>query len=213
MSDIGLDVGQANELKMAFRRHDWSNENIKRLCESSLLTEVLRVMRGDSEIVSVDRVVNLNVIRKTDPSDPVVIKHLEQGVKKWREIRFTYIDPYDLQYTTCGEFSEEYEQARGINPETIQPWYLNGQTPANICLRDFLIENPHLMPKKEFRSPILFWGTIFKSPYKNRHPNWTVPGIHRNFDGSLRPIQRFVIPPTKEDFNIVDYRDSCVVLI
>ena len=29
MSDLMLDVGLANELKMAFRRGDWTNEEIK----------------------------------------------------------------------------------------------------------------------------------------------------------------------------------------
>lgn len=35
MSDLMLDVDQAGELKAAFRRGDWTNAEIKRLCEGN----------------------------------------------------------------------------------------------------------------------------------------------------------------------------------
>ena len=52
MSEIKLDVDQASELKAAFRREDWTNEEIKMLCErKGLLASVKRVLAGVAEVV------------------------------------------------------------------------------------------------------------------------------------------------------------------
>ncbi len=52
MSEIKLDVDQASELKAAFRREDYSNEEIKMLCErKGLLADVRRVLRGHATIM------------------------------------------------------------------------------------------------------------------------------------------------------------------
>lgn len=53
--ELMLDVGQANELKLAFRRHGWTNEEIKRLCEGTVLGDVRRVIRGEAEIRPIGR--------------------------------------------------------------------------------------------------------------------------------------------------------------
>lgn len=49
--ELQLDVGQAVELKEAFRRGPWTNAKIKRLCEGNLLTRVCGVIDGLAEIV------------------------------------------------------------------------------------------------------------------------------------------------------------------
>lgn len=51
MSDLMLDVDQAGELKAAFRRGNWTNAFIKRLCEGDILSRVLLVLEGKAEIV------------------------------------------------------------------------------------------------------------------------------------------------------------------
>lgn len=55
-NELMLDVGQANELKLAFRREgDWNNEKIKALTERrGLLTQVLDVLEGRSQIVVIN---------------------------------------------------------------------------------------------------------------------------------------------------------------
>jgi ribosomal protein S27E len=45
-----LDVGQANELKLAFRRANYTNDDIKRLCEGTILADVRNVLIGCAEI-------------------------------------------------------------------------------------------------------------------------------------------------------------------
>jgi molybdopterin converting factor small subunit len=55
MSDLMLDVGLANELKLAFRRNNsgdrsWTSEKIKSLSEGDTLARVLDVLDGRAEI-------------------------------------------------------------------------------------------------------------------------------------------------------------------
>ena len=51
MSDLMLDVDQAGELKAAFRRSDWTNGQIKRLCEGDILFRIRQVLENKAEIV------------------------------------------------------------------------------------------------------------------------------------------------------------------
>lgn len=55
-NELMLDVGQANELKLAFRREgNWDNEKIKALTERrGFLTQVLDVLEGRSQIFVLD---------------------------------------------------------------------------------------------------------------------------------------------------------------
>jgi len=46
-----LDVGLANELKLAFRRAGYTSEDIKRLCEGDILADVRRVFFGSGTTV------------------------------------------------------------------------------------------------------------------------------------------------------------------
>jgi hypothetical protein len=50
VSDLMLDVDQAGELKAAFRRGNWTNAEIKTLCEGDVLADVRRVILGHAEI-------------------------------------------------------------------------------------------------------------------------------------------------------------------
>ena len=78
MSDLMLDVGLANELKLAFRREgnresNWTGERIKRLADTpGLLSSVLDVMDGNAEIKPIPFVRRLStepvVIPETDGS-------------------------------------------------------------------------------------------------------------------------------------------------
>lgn len=52
-NELMLDVGQANELKLAFRRAGFTNRDIKKLCEGRLLTDVLAVIHGTYRIIPI----------------------------------------------------------------------------------------------------------------------------------------------------------------
>jgi len=49
-NDLMLDVSQAAELKLAFRRNGWNNAQIKTLSEGDILAKVLQVITGQAEI-------------------------------------------------------------------------------------------------------------------------------------------------------------------
>ena len=49
-NDLMLDVSQAAELKLAFRRTGWNNAEIKTLSEGDILADVLKVIRGQAKI-------------------------------------------------------------------------------------------------------------------------------------------------------------------
>lgn len=63
MSDLMLDVGLANELKMAFRRHGYSSEEIKKLSEGNFLGQFLLVLRGRAEVVAKSILAFLRTVR------------------------------------------------------------------------------------------------------------------------------------------------------
>ncbi|HUQ30188.1 MAG TPA: hypothetical protein VM103_01570 [Candidatus Paceibacterota bacterium] len=212
---MGLDVGQANELKLAFRRYDWSNTLIKRLCETDVLGNALDILRGDAVAVPVKRRVNLS-------ADPVleeghsVLKHLRQGKHLWSEIRLTVMNPRDLQYTFRHLPSEANFRSvpeDSLNRHTLMPRFLRGQRPANICMRDYLLANQHLIPdgpRDWFDgTPLLFWGTICR----NDHCPY-VPGMSR-YSGKWEESDRRVdLPPPDAKFSRLSdthYENPCVV--
>ena len=49
-NELMLDVSQAAELKLAFRRNGWNNAQIKTLSEGDILAKVLKVITGQAEI-------------------------------------------------------------------------------------------------------------------------------------------------------------------
>ena len=78
MSDLMLDVGQANELKLAFRKANYTNDDIKRLCEGNVLADVRSVLLGHAEVKLVEHVIDLDA----DPFVPnnwKVEKHQHGG--------------------------------------------------------------------------------------------------------------------------------------
>lgn len=54
MSELMLDVGQANELKMAFRRAGYEASEVKRLSEGDILARVREVLLGHAHIVPIE---------------------------------------------------------------------------------------------------------------------------------------------------------------
>ncbi|HUO55977.1 MAG TPA: hypothetical protein VMU27_00870, partial [Candidatus Paceibacterota bacterium] len=61
MSNLMLDVDQASELKAAFRRGNWTNAEIKWLCEGRTLEQLRKVKSGLAEIKRVNLEVDLSL--------------------------------------------------------------------------------------------------------------------------------------------------------
>jgi len=62
MSDMRLDVDQAGELKAAFRRFGYTNEQIKSLCENELLRQARAVMMGEARFVPIPLLTEITTV-------------------------------------------------------------------------------------------------------------------------------------------------------
>ncbi len=151
-----LDVGQANELKLAFRRAGWTNEDVKWLSEGGILAEVLRVRRGDAEIREAEHVIDCNA----DPFVPegwTVEEHQKGGSFKW--------DPAQVQL-----YLSELQLIDGVIKGNALRKELAGKPVLNANVLDYLLAHPRLIPeewKKNSEGCILFiffWGTIYRDP-------------------------------------------------
>ena len=152
-NDLMLDVGQANELKLAFRRAGYSNDEIKQLCEGNTLADVRNVLLGCAEIKAMEHVINCD----TDPFVPSgwrVEKHEKSGSFRW--------DPKQVQfYLSKSQKKDGSIVGNKLRTELADKPVLN----ANVL--EYLLAHPHLIPeawKEETNGDttcVFFWGTIY----------------------------------------------------
>ena len=162
MSDLMLDVGQANELKLAFRRADFSNDDIKRLCEGTVLAGVRSVLRGHAAINVVEHVIDCDA----DPFNPwtndgfTIEEHQKGG--QWK------FDPKQVEFfLSSGQKDGKVIEGNKLRKELAKKPVFN----ANVL--DYLLAHPELIPD-EWKTDgngntryIFFWGTV----YRNRDGN------------------------------------------
>jgi len=155
-NDLMLDVGQANELKLAFRRADYSNDDIKRLCEGNVLADVRRVLRGYASIVATEVVIDHTIDCDAQPLIPdslSVEKHQKGGAFKWDTDA-----QKDALYLSKGQAGSKYIEGNKLRRELTEK-----STPVlNACVLDYLLANPHLIPKEWKGKHVFFWGTVYR---------------------------------------------------
>jgi hypothetical protein len=154
-NELMLDVGQANELKLAARRNGWDNSDLKRLSEGDLLARLLPVVRGLGEVKIVKHMIDLD----KDPLIPwegaTVEEHRKGGQFEW--------NPKKVQL---------FLSKNQLNGKTIEGHKLRKELAKdpvfNANLLDYLLEHPELIPddwKLDANNDtryIYFWGTIFR---------------------------------------------------
>lgn len=156
-NELMLDVGQANEIKLAMRREGpWTNEEIKMLCEQKgFLAQVREVLLGRAEIKPVEYLVDLDAdpfvpagwsVAKNDDGTPC---HIKGG-------RFKYDSTKVKLYLSKRQQNGKAIVGNDLHKE------LNGQPVYNANLLDFYLKNPHLIPEKWEGKAVFFWGTIFR---------------------------------------------------
>lgn len=155
MSELMLDVGQANELKLAFRRADFTNDDIKRLCEGSVLADVRSVLRGHASIAVIEHVIDCDA-QPYLPDGWFVEEHQKGG--QWK------FDPKQVNfYLSKGQQGGKTIEGNKLRKELAKKPVFN----ANVL--DYLFANPHLIPedwKKDENGNtryIFFWGTVYRS--------------------------------------------------
>jgi len=151
-NDLMLDVGQANELKLAFRRADYSNDDIKRLCEGNVLADVRRVLLGHAAINVVEHVIDCDT-QPFVPDDWSVEEHQKGGAFKWdKETQ------KDALYLSKGQAGSKYIEGNKLRKELSDK-----STPVlNANALDYLLANPHLIPEEWKGKYVFFWGTVYR---------------------------------------------------
>lgn len=153
--ELKLDVDQAGELKAAFRREGpWTNEKIKILCEQKgLLTQVLEVLEGRSEICPVEYTVDLDSTPFI-PEGWKVEEHKKGG--QWK------FDPTKLElYLDEGQKNGKCIEGNKLRKK------LESKDVLNANLLDFLLKNPNLIPESWKGKVVFFWGTIYRGTVGN----------------------------------------------
>jgi len=144
-----LDVGQANELKMALRREGkWTNKKIKMLCEQKgLLTQVLGVIDGFSEIKPLEFVIDCDV-NPMIPDGWTIEKHTKGGAFRFAKDRILlHLAKKQKSGTILG-----HDLHKELEKEPV----------LNACVLDYLLAHTHLIPEEWKGQTVFFWGTIYR---------------------------------------------------
>ncbi len=176
--DLMLDVGQANELKLSFRRNGWkTNEEIKRLSEGSLLAGVLSVLNGTAKIKPITEdasrwitlnettiAVNLAATPNLPFNEAKIEKHIGEG---WVIVEKRPDGLYISGRKVIIHLSKRQRGAKSLGGHELRD-ELTGKPVLNSNILDALYGNPHLIPedwKKDENGNtiyIFFWGTLYR---------------------------------------------------
>lgn len=154
MSDLTLDVGQANEIKLAARRAGATNADLKRLSEGNMFKQILPVLRGNANVVIVKHVIDCDVAPYV-PYHRKVKKHRTTGKQlEW--------DPGKIKLY----FSEQQNKGcRVIGFDLYKEFASLPVINANVL--DYLFSHPDLIPKEWKGKKIFFWGTVYEFEVDN----------------------------------------------
>lgn len=154
-NELMLDVGQANEFKLACRRAGFTNGDIKRLCEGDVLAQLLPVIRGHAEVTQVTHVIDCDAAPLIPSGGWKVEEHKQGGQFNWDPSKLT------LYLSDCQRGGQCIEGNK-LRKDLAERPTLN----ANVL--DYLIRHPHLIPE-EWKVDengntryIYFWGTIYR---------------------------------------------------
>lgn len=148
MSELKLDVDQGGELKAAFRRGGWTNEEIKKLCEGGLLEWVRDVILGRAIISPVEHLIDLD-------SDPLIPKGWKvQEHKKGGKWKF---DPKQVKlHLSKIQMSDKTIVGIELRKE------LASLPVMNANLLDWYLAHPEFIPEEWESKAVFFWGTIYR---------------------------------------------------
>ncbi len=154
-TELMLDVGQANELKLAFRKHGWTNIDIKKLCEGNILTHILPLVRefGETKTPTVEAQQPQHTINcDTSPFTPEGWKveyHKQDG-------QFVF-DPTKVKL----HLSPNQQNGKVIGGNQLRR-ELENEPVLNANVLDYLLAHPELIPEEWKGKYIFFWGTIYR---------------------------------------------------
>lgn len=159
-NDLMLDVSQAAELKLAFRRNGWNNAEIKNLSEGDILANVLRVIRGQAEIKMIEHLIDCDA-NPFIPDGWSVEDHKKSGMFKF--------NPKKISLYRSKKQKKGSIEGNDLRKELANQPVLN----ANVL--DYLLAHPELIPEEWKGEHIFFWGTIYRNSVDYlyvRHLHW-----------------------------------------
>lgn len=142
-----LDVSQAAELKLAFRRNGWNNAEIKTLSEGNILGDVLKVIKGQAEIKTIEHFIDCDAAPFT-PSGWSVEEHKKSGLFKF--------DPAKISFYLSKKQKKGSIGGHDLRKDLADKPVMN----ANVL--DYLLPHPELIPEEWKGKYIFFWGTIYR---------------------------------------------------
>lgn len=146
-NDLMLDVSQAHELKLAFRRNGWTNSDIKALCEGDILSDVLGVVKGHAEIRHI-HFINCDAAPFI-PEGWGVEENRKGGVKHLPENIVLYLAKKQEKEIVSG-----YDLRKELADKPV----------FNANMLDWLLAHPELIPDSWKGQCVFFWGTIYRNP-------------------------------------------------
>ena len=170
MSDIGLDVGLANELKLAFRRHDYTLQEVQELKEGEILGLVRGVLRGTHEIRLTDYMIDLGSPAQLPFDEAVLHAYYYAHEKVPIELRG---DTLYLNYKPLGLFCSERQKSEvGVGGLELYEELKRRGDNVGAKVLDYLVAHPKLWPESWKRSlgwsseppRVHAWGDIFQNP-------------------------------------------------
>ena len=170
MSDLMLDVDQAGELKAAFRRGNWTNQEIKRLCEGDTLAQFRQVFLGNAAIVDRQQFDHLKALvevmisqSKTehlincdaDPFLPSGWKGVEEH-QRGGQLNWNKDVQKDALFLASGQQKGSVLVGHKLRKE------LAGKPVLNANVLDYLLAHPELIPEDWKGKYVFFWGTSYR---------------------------------------------------
>jgi hypothetical protein len=143
-----LDVGQANEIKLAARRAGATNADLKRLSEGDVFAQILPVLRGFGEVMIIKHIIDCDA-KPFVPDGWKVEEHIKGGQFKWDS---SQIEPY---------LDKSQKNGKSIVGNKLRE-LLAGKSALNANVLDYLLANTELIPEEWKGKYIFFWGTVYR---------------------------------------------------
>jgi hypothetical protein len=151
MSELTLDVELAARIKEEMKRKDacWINEDLRRLCEGSILPDIWKVLNGKARIIECDDTLIDCDIDPSIPSWYSIESHERGGLFSWdpKKVGLHVLTIPEKKGATFGEM---------FLAELADKLILNGN------VRDYLIQRKYLIPKEWKGCTVVFPGSIYR---------------------------------------------------
>lgn len=162
MSDLILDVGTANDLKMALRRAGYDPADIAKLCVGDMAAKILPILRSTGVVQIVKHIINLAgdcMPKEWKVNNWTIVSSPGEGTLE--------LDPSRLQL----HLSDNQKDDKVIKGDALRTELETNKVPVlNACVLDYLLLHPELIPEDWKVNEngntryVYFWGTIYRDP-------------------------------------------------